>query len=230
MSRIEDMMQKMMKRFDSTDENVKEIQNDLSGIGQNVDAHAVSIKKLEQQMNQLSTTVNPRQLGTLPSNTIRNPKNDGHIIAITTQGGKQTIDPPMSSEVEIVVEKDDYEIEVTGESKNATKKEAKITQKVVIMPRPPPPFPQRLVKKNEEGKYHRFITMLKQLSINVPLIEALEQMTGYAKLMKNLVTKKRVVSFKDEYRLQHCSAIATRSLVQKKEDPGAFTIHVPLVY
>ena len=24
--------------------------------------------------------------------------------------------------------------------------------------------------------------------------------------------------------MQHCSAIATRSLVQKKEDPGAFTI------
>ncbi|KAK4729862.1 hypothetical protein R3W88_022850 [Solanum pinnatisectum] len=81
------------------------------------------------------------------------------------------------------------------------------------MPRPPSPFPQRLVKKNEEGKYRRFITMLKQLSINVPLIEALEQMTGYAKFMKNLVTKKRAVSFEGDDRLQHCRAIATRSLV-----------------
>ncbi|KAK4717952.1 hypothetical protein R3W88_016290 [Solanum pinnatisectum] len=66
--------------------------------------------------------------------------------------------------------------------------------------------------------------MLKQLSINVPLIEALEQMPGYAKFMKDLVTKKRVVSFENDERLQHCSAIATRSLVQKKEDLGAFTI------
>uniref|UniRef100_M1DNH6 Integrase core domain containing protein n=1 Tax=Solanum tuberosum TaxID=4113 RepID=M1DNH6_SOLTU len=33
MSRIEDMMQKMMKRFDVTDENVKEMRNDLSRIG-----------------------------------------------------------------------------------------------------------------------------------------------------------------------------------------------------
>ncbi|KAK4726904.1 hypothetical protein R3W88_031821 [Solanum pinnatisectum] len=81
------------------------------------------------------------------------------------------------------------------------------------MPRPSPPFPQRLVKKNEEGKYHRFITMLKQLSINVPLIEALEQMLGYAKFMKDLVTKKRAVSFENDDRFQHCSAIATRSLV-----------------
>ena len=66
--------------------------------------------------------------------------------------------------------------------------------------------------------------MLKQLSINVPLVRSLEQMPGYAKFMKDLVTKKRSVTFEDDDRMQHCSAIATRSLVQKKEDPGAFTI------
>lgn len=32
MSCIEDMIQKMMRRFDATDENVKEMWNDLSGI------------------------------------------------------------------------------------------------------------------------------------------------------------------------------------------------------
>jgi len=47
------------------------------------------------------------------------------------------------------------------------------------------------------------------------LIKALEQMPRYAKFMKNLVTKKRVASFENEERLQHCSAIVTRSLVQK---------------
>ncbi|XP_049364537.1 uncharacterized protein LOC125829343 [Solanum verrucosum] len=120
--------------------------------------------------------------------------------------------------------KNDDVIEVNGESENATEKEAEITQKVVPMPRPPSPFPQRLVKKTEEGKYRKFISMLKQISINVPLIEALEKMPGYAKFMKDLVTKKRVVSFEDDDELQHCSAIATRSLLQKKEDREAFTI------
>ena len=92
------------------------------------------------------------------------------------------------------------------------------------MPTPPPPFPQRLVKKTKDGKYQCFITMLKQLSINVPLVEALEQMLGYAKFLKDLVTKKRSVTFEDDDRLQHCSAIATRSLIQEKKDSGAFTI------
>ena len=92
------------------------------------------------------------------------------------------------------------------------------------MPRPPPPFPHRLLKKTEDGKYRRFITMLKQLSINIPLVEALKQMPGYAKFMKDLVTKKISVTFEDDDGLHHCSAIATRSLVQKKEDPGVFII------
>ncbi|KAK4737342.1 hypothetical protein R3W88_001039 [Solanum pinnatisectum] len=49
-------------------------------------------------------------------------------------------------------------------------------------------------------------------------------MPGYAKFIKDMVTMKRAVSFEDDDRLQHCSAIATRSLVPKKEDPGAFII------
>ncbi|XP_049406179.1 uncharacterized protein LOC125869784 [Solanum stenotomum] len=61
--------------------------------------------------------------------------------------------------------------------------------------------------------------MLKQLSVNIPLVEALEQMPGYAKFMKDLVTKNRFVSIDFSMDIHHCSSIATRSLVQKKEDP-----------
>ena len=81
--------------------------------------------------------------------------------------------------------------------------DAEVPKKVNPMPRPPPPFPQRLVKRTEDGKYRRFITMLKQLSINVPLVEAHEQMPGYAKFMKDLVTKKISITFEDDDRKQH---------------------------
>ncbi|XP_015074406.1 uncharacterized protein LOC107018434 [Solanum pennellii] len=49
-------------------------------------------------------------------------------------------------------------------------------------------------------------------------------MSGYAKFMKDMVKKKRSVSFEDVEKLQHCTAIATRSLKYKKQDPCAFTI------
>ena len=43
-----------MRRFDVSDEHIKEIRSDLAGIGQKVDTHAISIKPLELQMSQLS--------------------------------------------------------------------------------------------------------------------------------------------------------------------------------
>ena len=48
----------MMRRFDASDEQAKEFSGDLDNIEQKVDAHAVSIKHLELQMAQFSTTVN----------------------------------------------------------------------------------------------------------------------------------------------------------------------------
>lgn len=66
--------------------------------------------------------------------------------------------------------------------------------------------------------------MLKQLSINVLVIEFLEQMHGYVKFMKEMVIKKRSLSLEDVKKLQHCTAIATRSLVQNELDLSDFII------
>ena len=110
-------------------------------------------------------------------------------MEITTRGGKQTIDPPMLSNKEKVRKDDDKVVKHSGEAEQSTGKDAEVPMKVIPMPRPPPPFPQRLVKKTEDGKYRHFITMLKQLSINVPLVEALEKMPCYDKFMKDVVTK-----------------------------------------
>ena len=85
MARVEDMLHKMMRRFDASDEHNKELRNDLAGIGKKVDTHAISIKQIELQMAQLFAIVNARQPVTLPSNTVQNPKNDAHCMAITTR-------------------------------------------------------------------------------------------------------------------------------------------------
>ena len=75
---MQKMMQKMMRRFDASDEHIKELMCYLACFCQKVNTHAISIKQLELQLEQLSATVNTRQPGTLPSNTVQNQKNDGH--------------------------------------------------------------------------------------------------------------------------------------------------------
>ena len=104
-------------------------------------------------MTQLSAFVYTWQPGTLPSNNVQNPKNDGHCMAITTRGGKQTIDPPMQSN-ENEATKDTYKVvNVDANLEDNIAEDAEVPKKVTPMPRPPPPFPQRLVKKTEDGKY-----------------------------------------------------------------------------
>ena len=130
-------MQKMMRRFDASDEHTNELRNDLAGIGHKVDTHAISIKQLELKMAQLSATVNTRQSGTLLSNTVQNLKNDAHCMTITTRGGKQTIDPPTPSKKENMIKDNDKAVEGSGEVEDNTGNDAEVPTKVIPMPRPP---------------------------------------------------------------------------------------------
>ncbi|XP_070026044.1 uncharacterized protein [Nicotiana sylvestris] len=67
--------------------------------------------------------------------------------------------------------------------------------------------------------------MLKQIQVNIPLIEALKEMSGYAKMMKDLMSRK--FDFQDLATVtltQTCSAVVTRPVAEKLSDPGSFTI------
>ena len=43
MAGVEDMLHKIIRRFDGSDEHIKELRSDLAGIGQKGDTHAISI-------------------------------------------------------------------------------------------------------------------------------------------------------------------------------------------
>ncbi|XP_070020763.1 uncharacterized protein [Nicotiana sylvestris] len=91
------------------------------------------------------------------------------------------------------------------------------------LPRTLLPYPQRLVKQKNKHQFKKFIDMMKSLSINVPLVEALEQMPGYAKFMKDLVTKQRSMDCETIEMTHQVSAIV-HSMAPKLENPGALTI------
>ncbi|XP_049394761.1 uncharacterized protein LOC125859068 [Solanum stenotomum] len=225
-SKLEDMMAKVLQKVESTDAGVKEMRGDFSSMSQLVDSHTTSIKQIEQQLGQLSGSMNPRKNGSLPSDTIQNPKKEGHCMAIATRSGKVLSDP-ISAGTKYEQVDDQGEAQQSQPKAQLSRGKEKGVQEHLPLqqiPRLPPPFPQRLKNNAEDGKFTKFITMLKQRSVNIPLVEALEQMPGYVEFMKDLVTKKRAVSHDFSNDVHHCSAISTRSPVQKKEDPGAFTI------
>ena len=59
-------------------------------------------------------------------------------MAITTRGGKQTIDPPMPSNEKKVKKNTDKVVDVDGELEDNTATDAEVPKKVTPMPRPPP--------------------------------------------------------------------------------------------
>nr|XP_016474235.1 PREDICTED: uncharacterized protein LOC107796032 [Nicotiana tabacum] len=91
------------------------------------------------------------------------------------------------------------------------------------LPRPPPPYTQRLAKQKNENQFKKFIDMIKSLSINVPLVEALEQMPDYSMFMKDLVTKKRSMEC-ESIKMTHQVSAIVHLMAPNLEDTDAFTI------
>ncbi|XP_070017784.1 uncharacterized protein [Nicotiana sylvestris] len=119
-----------------------------------------------------------------------------------------------------------------------TEKEAKTAQEQVVevaadkeqsqiigKKRPPAPFPQRLAKYQKEEQYKKFLEMLKQIQVNIPLIDALKEMPSYANMMKGLMPQKFNFQDLSTVTLTHtCSAVVTRPIAEKLSDRGIFTI------
>ncbi|XP_019226721.1 PREDICTED: uncharacterized protein LOC109208136 [Nicotiana attenuata] len=94
-----------------------------------------------------------------------------------------------------------------------------------VQKQPPVPFPQRLAKQKKYDQYRKFMEMLRQIQLDIPLIDALREMAGYAKMMKDFMSQK--FDFQDLSTMdstQTCSDVVTRPMAQKLSDPGSFTI------
>nr|GEZ40293.1 reverse transcriptase domain-containing protein [Tanacetum cinerariifolium] len=57
--------------------------------------------------------------------------------------------------------------------------------------RPKISYPQRLRKEKMEERYAKFIDLIKEVKINVPLVDVLVGMPNYGKFLKDLVSNKR---------------------------------------
>ncbi|XP_019248515.1 PREDICTED: uncharacterized protein LOC109227771 [Nicotiana attenuata] len=69
--------------------------------------------------------------------------------------------------------------------------EAVVKQPLPLVARPPPPFVQRLQKVKDNVAYKKFHDILKQVQINIPLVDILQEVSKYAKYIKYIVANKR---------------------------------------
>ncbi|XP_070004865.1 uncharacterized protein [Nicotiana sylvestris] len=166
-------------------------------------------------MGQLAANQNTRPAGALPSDIEKNPQ----VSAITLKTGKELEEVPKKRKGKPIPEG-----ELSPKATHEAKKDD-IVSAPVNFPRPPPPFPQRLQKNNDDRVFNKFLSMLSRIQLNILLVDAIRDIPKYAKYIKDIVAnKRRLTEFKTVALTKECTSRVQNKLPQKLKDPSSFTI------
>ncbi|GJX67591.1 hypothetical protein Tco_0303318 [Tanacetum coccineum] len=173
-----------------------------------------------------SNTASSSNSGTLPSQTVTNPRE--HVNAITTRSGKTCEGP--STPLIPTPEEDSIFIEIP---KPKAKKTVNVEIQDLNSPKPTSyqpklPYSERMkVRENDKlsAQHSRFLKMFKQLHLEIGLKDALVEMPKFNKWLSGLLKNKEKL---EEIAITtvnaECSAIILNKVPEKLEDPGKFLI------
>ncbi|XP_042051734.1 uncharacterized protein LOC121797065 [Salvia splendens] len=207
---------KSHKNMEHTNQRLEKVENDVHSM-------TVHMKGLEMLMSQIAQAVSsqhkPEQF---PGQSNVNPKD---CKAIYLRSGTSYESSPMP-EVEakgVPDKKEEEEMEM-----KSPHMQSEVQPEAIASPTPKEvkiPFPQVVQKKKLDEKLVKFLEIFKRVHLNIPLIEALQQMPGYLKFLKEIVSKKkRLVDYETVNLTENCSAIIQQKMPAKMKDPGSFNI------
>ncbi|GKB33485.1 reverse transcriptase domain-containing protein [Tanacetum coccineum] len=196
-----------------------------------------------------SNTASTSGSGTLPSNTITNPKVD--LKGITTRSGVAYQGPTIPTTISSLPKVVERETEVTkdmvlptnnGSTKDVQPPVVQIQSQIpnskpvvdpvsAPMPNPKPsiPYPSRRNDERRREKANdqieKFYKIFQDMSFEISLADALILMPKFASTLKALIGNKEKLSEMARTPLnEHCSAIILNKLPKKLGDPGKFLI------
>ncbi|GJR94747.1 reverse transcriptase domain-containing protein [Tanacetum coccineum] len=193
-----------------------------------------------------SNTASSSNSGSLPSNTVTNPKED--LKGITTRSGTAYQGPTIPTSSPKVVERrtevtkdtvfptnngitEDVQPPVVPVEKQNPVSEPDIAPVSAPMPNPKPsiPYPSRRNderhRENANEQKEKFYEIFKDMSFEISFMDALTLMPKFASTLKALIGNKEKLSEMARTPLnEHCSAVILNKLPEKLGDPGRFLI------
>jgi hypothetical protein len=113
----------------------------------------------------MAKEMSERKRGEFPSQTIPNPRGHEQVNSVTFLRNGKVIDNKVGIEKEVEA----------PPTKATTSKKVTKREYVTL-----PPFPQRLVKPKKEKQLLDVFETLKKAKINIPLLDAIKQISSYA--------------------------------------------------
>ncbi|GKE21449.1 reverse transcriptase domain-containing protein [Tanacetum coccineum] len=179
--------------------------------------------------------------GSLPSNTIANPRGD--VKAITTRSGVAydgpTIPPtpsPLPKEVKRETETSKDKVKNTSLGNTAhvhplVVQDPILESEVVLKPKPKPsiPYPSRLnnqkLREKANNQMLKFLQIFQRLHFDISFADALLHMPKFASTFKSLLSnKEKLFKLANTPLNENCSAVLLKKLPEKLGDPGKFLI------
>ena len=184
------------------------------------------IDNLQYSITKINKLLEVQERGRFPSQTLPNPKgihevgssnNSGmdEVKAIITLRSGKEVDQPMPKPVQESKKGEELQ------SEHILLKEDSMKHSM------PPPFPQALRGKKKASQQAGILEVLRQVKVNIPLLDIIKQVPAYAKILKDLCTIKNGLGIeKKAFLTEQVSAIIQSKNPVKYKDPGSPTISV----
>nr|GEV34306.1 reverse transcriptase domain-containing protein [Tanacetum cinerariifolium] len=189
------------------------------------------------RIGSLKDTASTSGSGSLPSNTVANPKGD--LKAITTRSGVSydgpPIPPPTSSLPKVVervpeVTKDTVQPSTENIQPSVNQTQVPIDE-LVVTPKPKPtiPYSSRANKQKLREKYDilalKFVEIFRNLHFELSFADALLHMPKFALMFKTLLNnKEKLFDLATTPVNENCSEVILKELPEKLGDPDKFLI------
>nr|GEV64357.1 hypothetical protein [Tanacetum cinerariifolium] len=204
LEKVKRMNEANMKAMQTQINIVKhELRNEMkNSIQASLSNQTNEIKNMMDSLFQMNTTSTSGS-GSLPSNTVANPK--GKLKAITTRSGLVLDGPTVPTPSTIINLEEDERVEETLTNPDLSEYTIK--------------------QKKDEVQIHKIWQMFKQLHINITLADALILMPKYQKMLKALLSnKEKLQELANTPLNENCLAVILKKLLEKLGDPGKFLI------
>ncbi|GKB89661.1 hypothetical protein Tco_0961933 [Tanacetum coccineum] len=191
-------------------------------------------KNMMSSFFQMNTTSSSGS-GSLPSNTVANPRGD--LKAITTRSSISYDGPPIPPPFSLLPKVVEREPEVTKDMVEPSTKNIQplvvqiqaLIDEPVVAPKPFIPYPSRAnkqkLREKDDNLASKFVEIFRELHFELSFADALLHMPKFTSMFKSLLNnKEKLFDLAKTPVNENCSAIILKKFPKKLGDPGKFLI------